>query len=467
MTERLEAGTIVDRRYQIESRLGSGGMADVYLATDTQLGRRIALKLLYRRFAQDPEFVERFRREASAAAGLQHQHVVSVYDRGEWDGTYYIAMEYLEGRSLKAVIHQEAPLEPARAIDLAVQILRAARFAHRRGVIHRDLKPHNVLVDDDGNATVTDFGIARAGASDMTQTGSIMGTAQYLSPEQAQGHAVSAQSDLYSIGIILYEMLTGRVPFEGDSAVAIALKQVGEAPVPPSVYNAAVSPALEAAVLKALEKDPVARYSGADEFIATLEQAAIHSGPPTEATMVGAMAAVGAPPVGPSVYPQETVPPSYGHPPPVHDNGAAPEDDGPGRRWWLFALGALVVVGIVIAALLLLRTQQVVVPNVVGSDQATAESVLQRAGFSVDTVVKTSTQPLHQVLGQDPPPGQKADKGSIVTLTVSDGPGTTPIPRVTGLTASQARRLLQAKGFVVRVHDVESDTIQAGDAIDT
>ena len=223
MTERLEAGTIVDRRYQIESRLGSGGMADVYLATDTQLGRRVALKLLYRRFAQDPEFVERFRREASAAAGLQHQHVVSVYDRGEWDGTYYIAMEYLEGRSLKAVIHQEAPLEPGRAIELAVQILRAARFAHRRGVIHRDLKPHNVIVDDEGRATVTDFGIARAGASDMTQTGSIMGTAQYLSPEQAQGHAVSAQSDLYSIGIILYEMLTGRVPFEGDSAVAIAV----------------------------------------------------------------------------------------------------------------------------------------------------------------------------------------------------------------------------------------------------
>ncbi len=466
MTERLEAGTIVDSRYQIESRLGSGGMADVYLATDTQLGRRVALKLLYRRFAQDPEFVERFRREASAAAGLQHQHVVSVYDRGEWDGTYYIAMEYLEGRSLKAVIHQEAPLEPARAIDLTVQILRAARFAHRRGVIHRDLKPHNVLVDDDGRATVTDFGIARAGASDMTQTGSIMGTAQYLSPEQAQGHAVSAQSDLYSIGIILYEMLTGRVPFEGDSAVAIALKQVGEAPVPPSVYNAAVSPALEAAVLKALEKDPVARYSDADEFIATLENTE-HAGPPTEATMVGAMAAVGAPPVGPSVYPQDTIPPSYGHPPPAYDNGVPPEDEGPGRRWWLFALGALIVVGVVIAALLLLRTQQVVVPNVVGSDQATAESVLQRAGFSVDTVVKTSTQPVHQVLGQDPPPGQKADKGSLVTLTVSDGPGTVAIPPVDGLTAAQAKRLLQSKGFVVRVHNVASDTVQAGDAIDT
>ncbi|HVP01749.1 MAG TPA: Stk1 family PASTA domain-containing Ser/Thr kinase [Solirubrobacteraceae bacterium] len=467
MSERLEAGTLVDGRYQVESRLGSGGMADVFLATDTQLGRRVALKLLYRRFAQDPEFVERFRREASAAAGLQHQNVVSVYDRGEWDDTYYIAMEYLEGRSLKALIHDEAPLEPARAIDLATQILRAARFAHRRGVIHRDLKPHNVIVDDEGRATVTDFGIARAGASDMTQTGSIMGTAQYLSPEQAQGHAVSAQSDLYSIGIILYEMLTGRVPFEGDSAVAIALKQVGEAPVPPSVYNAAVSPALEAAVLRALEKDPAARYPDADAFITALEAAAAGAGPPTQATMVGAVAAVGAIPTGPSVYPQETIPPSYGHPPPAHDGGAPPEDEGPSRRWWLFAIGAVVVVGAVIAALLLLRTPQVVVPNVVGTDQATAEAVLARAGFSVDTVVKTSTLPVHQVLGQDPPPGQKADKGSLVTLTVSDGPGTAVVPPVNGMSASQAKRLLESKGFKVSVRDVSSDTVPAGDAVDT
>ncbi len=452
MTERLDAGTIVDGRYEIESRLGSGGMADVYLATDRQLGRRVALKVLYRRFAQDAEFVERFRREASSAAGLQHQHVVSVYDRGEWDGTYYIAMAYLEGRSLKAVIHQEAPLDPARAIDLTIQILRAARFAHRRGVIHRDLKPHNVIVDDDDRATVTDFGIARAGASDMTQTGSIMGTAQYLSPEQAQGHAVSAQSDLYSIGIILYEMLTGRVPFDGESAVAIALKQVGEAPVPPIAYNPAVSPALQAATLRALEKDPARRFADADSFIAALEaiQAGTPAGPATDVTMVG-VAAVGAvAPVGPSVYPQETIPPSYGHPPPESwdQNGG---DEGPGRRWWIFALVALVVVGIVIAALLLLRTKQVVVPNVVGSDQATAESVLQREGFATDTVVKTSTVTKGQVLGQSPDPGQKADKGSVVKLTISDGPGTASIPGVDGLTAAQAKRRLESAGFKVRV----------------
>src|SRR4029077_12923824 len=195
---------------------------------------KVALKVLYRRFAEDEEFVERFRREASSAAGLQHQHVVAVYDRGEFDDTYYIAMEYLDGRSLKKIITDEAPLDPIRAIDLTQPILRAARFAHRHGVIPRDLKPHNVIVDAEDRLKVTDFGIARAGASDMTQTGSIMGTAQYLSPEQAQGMPVSEPSDLYSIGIILYELLTGRVPFEGESAVTIALKHVNERPQRPS-----------------------------------------------------------------------------------------------------------------------------------------------------------------------------------------------------------------------------------------
>src|SRR5580704_18027161 len=268
----LGPGTIVDDRYRIVSRLGSGGMADVFLAEDEQLGRKVALKLLYQRFAEDPGFVERFRREAQAAAGLQHPNVVSVYDRGSFDGTYYIAMEYLPGRSLKQLIRDEAPLEPVRAIDITLQILKAARFAHRRGVIHRDLKPHNVIVDSADQAKVTDFGIARAGASDMTETGSIMGTAPYLSPEQAQGHAVSAPSDLYSVGIVLYEMLTGRVPFDGESPVSIALKHVSEAPIPPSQFNPEIPSALEQVVLWSLNKDPADRPADADQFIMALEQ---------------------------------------------------------------------------------------------------------------------------------------------------------------------------------------------------
>ncbi len=286
-------GSTVDGRYKVISRLGAGGMADVYLAEDEQLGRRIALKLLYRRFAEDPAFVERFRREAQAAAGLQHPNVVGVYDRGDFDGTYYIAMEYVPGRTLKQLIRDEAPLEAVRTIDITLQILKAARFAHRRGVIHRDLKPHNVMIGEGDQAKVTDFGIARAGASDMTETGSILGTAQYLSPEQAQGHAVSASSDLYSIAVVLYEMLTGGVPFDGDQAVTIAIKHVSQAPAALTAVNPNIPPELEQVVMWALNKNPGDRPADADQFIAALEhaKAAILSGAAGEET--SAMTAVG------------------------------------------------------------------------------------------------------------------------------------------------------------------------------
>ncbi|HYN91536.1 MAG TPA: protein kinase, partial [Thermoleophilaceae bacterium] len=272
MTE-VAGNTLMDGRYRILRRIGSGGMADVYCAEDSHLGRQVAIKVLHRRFAQDQEFVERFRREAKSAAGLNHPNVVGVFDRGEHEGTYYIAMEFLTGRTLKDIAGSEAPLEQERVIDIGVQILQAAEFAHRHGVIHRDFKPHNVIVDEHGHAKVTDFGIARAGASEMTETGSIMGTAQYLSPEQAQGHAVTATSDIYSIGVMLYEMLAGRLPFEGDSAVAVALKHLSEPPAPISHWRPDVHPALEAVVMAALAKDPAQRWQSAEDLAAGLEAA--------------------------------------------------------------------------------------------------------------------------------------------------------------------------------------------------
>jgi eukaryotic-like serine/threonine-protein kinase len=464
----LARDTLVDERYRILHRVGSGGMADVYCAEDTQLGRRVALKLLHQRFADDHEFVERFRREASSAAGLAHQHVVGVFDRGSWDGTYYIAMEYLDGRSLKQVVLEEAPLEPGRAIDIAVQVLRAARFAHKRGVIHRDLKPHNVIIDAEGRAKVTDFGIARAGASDMTETGSIMGTAQYLSPEQAQGHAVSAASDLYAVGIILYELLTGRVPFDGESAVTIALKQVSELPEPPSTYNHAVTPELEAIVMRALEKDPAARFEDADEFIAALEGAKTRLGAPLpDGGDTAELAALPAhrplpadatrviPTAAPSVYPDPLDP----IPPPPEREDAS--------RWWLPVILALLLAGAGVGAYLLTRPEQVKVPDVVGRPVLGAQALLRNAGFKVHVEYVPSEIKKGNVISEDPSPGHEADKGSTVNLNVSTGPGSKPVPEVDGKGRIEAGRILKKAGFKFRTVEESSDTVPEFKVIET
>ena len=455
---------IVDQRYRIVSRLGSGGMADVYCAQDLQLGRKVALKLLHRRYARDSEFVERFRREASAAAGLQHANVVGVYDRGEWEDTYYIAMEYLEGRTLKQVITDHGPLAPLAAIDIGIQILKAARFAHRRGIVHRDIKPHNVILDEEGRAKVTDFGIARAGASDMTETGSIMGTAQYLSPEQAQGHAVGAQSDLYAIGIVLYEMLAGRVPFDGESAVTIALKQVSEAPVPPSVHNPAVPPELDAVVLRALEKDPAHRFADADEFGHALEDvgARLRSMAPGQSTSAfspvgtgadaAALAAVGVPVEEPVV---------------VEERVVYPEDEERRRRRWPWLLALLLVLAGLILAFALTRPAEVRVPKVVGFQLVTGKAVLENRGFHVNVTRVTTDRPVDNIIRQDPQPATKVDEGSTVSLTVSNGPGQALVPAVDNLTSKQARQKLAQAGFKVAVQTEASTRVKKGFATRT
>src|SRR3954470_19024335 len=267
-------GSVFDGRYRIERKLGAGGMADVYLAEDLELGRRVAIKILNDRHAADDSFIERFRREAKNAAGLSHPNIVSIYDRGEAEGTYYIAMEFLDGRSLKELIVGRGPAPIKTAIDYARQILAAVGFAHKHGIVHRDIKPHNVLVGPEGRLKVTDFGIARSGASQMTEVGSIIGTAQYLSPEQARGAPVDQTSDLYSVGVVLYEMLTGQVPFTGDTPLEIAMKHLSEVPKPPSELRPEVPHDLDSVVLRALAKDPSERYQSAEEMDADLARVA-------------------------------------------------------------------------------------------------------------------------------------------------------------------------------------------------
>ena len=434
-------------------------MADVYCAEDTHLGRQVALKVLYRRFAQDDQFVERFKREAQSAAGLAHPNVVNVYDRGEHDGTYYIAMEYLPGHTLKEVVSSTGPLEQEAVVDIGIQILRAASFAHRRGVVHRDLKPHNVMLDDAGLAKVTDFGIARAGASEMTEAGSIMGTAQYLSPEQAQGQPATAQSDLYSVGIILYELLTGRLPFDGESAVAIAVQHLNDAPPPIDSLRPDVAPALEAAVMRALEKDPAARWADADEFIRALE---------------GARGALAGQPLG-----QDTAAfmPVVAPVPGEYEEYVEEEEDR-GPRWPWIALGLTALLLGLAALLFFTSSEQVEVESVVGKQEAVAVDQLEDDGFEVESERQPDLAPIGEVIAQDPNGGTKADEGSTVTLTISSGPGDVTIPTVEGFSQDRAVRELSRAGcgrredtnlcgFKVEVKQQASDRIDEGDAIRT
>jgi len=439
-------GAVVDKRYRVLRRLGSGGMADVWLAEDTHLQRQVALKVLHSRYLQDPSFVARFQREAESAAGLQHPNIVAVFDRGQDGAVNYIAMRYVEGPTLKQLI--ERGLTPDQAVALVRQVLEGARFAHRNGIVHRDLKPQNVIVDEEGKAVVTDFGIARAGVSEITQTGSVMGTPQYLSPEQAQGFEVTAVSDLYSIGVILYEALTGRVPFEGESAVAVAMKQVAEVPQRPSSINPQVTPALDAAVMRALEKEPGNRFQSADAFIAALDQALREPG-----AGGGTAAFAAAPPIV-----------------------AAPEaevlEDERRRNNWLWALlVAAILIGLLIGWAAT-RDSKTDVPNVTGKQLEFAIAQLERKGFDVgeENFVERQAPP-NTVLEQDPLPGPASEDCSFigffcskptVDLTVSAGPGSSEVPGTAGLTAEEATKKLEEAGFEPFVQRVNSDSVEEG-----
>lgn len=429
-------------RYTLISRLGSGGMAEVWLADDEMLDRRIALKFLHERFAQDAQFVERFRREAQSAAGLQHPNVVGVYDRGDADGRYWIAMEHVEGATLKDLITRGLTI--GEGVEIIRQVLLGASFAHSRGIIHRDLKPQNVIVDGEGRARVADFGIARAGASEITQTGSVLGTAQYLSPEQAQGLEVTATSDLYSIGVMLYEVLTGQVPFDAETPVAVALKQISEQPRPPSELNSQVSPALDTVVLKALAKDPANRFQSADEFIRALEQA--------EADPSGAGLGSTA---------------SYA-PVVVADEPRAVVEDGWMTRRRLIVLALIAALAIAAAVWALTRDgdQLTNVPAVIEKTEAEARSLLQRRGFNVATATVANCAAENTVVEQDPAAGSEAEEGARVMLTVSLGLSV-EIPALRNETLADARKRLTDEDLLVQVEQRSSRDVDSGRVIES
>ena len=463
----LDAGQVIGGRYTLIGKLGSGGMADVWLASDDMLGRKVALKFLHERFAQDQQFVERFRREAQAAAGLQHPNVVGVYDRGDTDGRHWIAMEYVEGAMLKDLIARG--LTVGEAVEIIRQVLAGAKFAHARGIVHRDLKPQNVMVDNDGRARVTDFGIARAGVSEITATGSVLGTAQYLSPEQAQGLDVTPASDIYSVGVMLYESLTGRVPFDADSPVAVALKQVSEQPRAPSELNPAVPPALDAIVLRALAKEPQNRFADADEFLRALEIAeADPSGGSLGDTaqwgaLAGAAAAGAAGAVAGAALGADTAQPGTGEQPLLTEEEPKKKLITRNRA---IVLAVLALIGAGVAAWALTRPEKVNVPSVIGEQVSVATTALEDRGFDVSESPVPNCAPDGTVTEQDPPAGTEVDDGSEVTLTVSEG-FTVTVPPVRDETEADAKKILEDENLLVESRKQASKEIDEGRVIET
>jgi serine/threonine-protein kinase len=473
-------GSVFDGRYKIVRKLGAGGMANVYLAEDQELGRHVAIKILNDRHANDDSFVERFRREAKNAAGLSHPSIVSIYDRGEAEGTYYIAMEFLDGRTLKELIVSRGPTPIRIAIDYTQQILAAIGFAHRNGIVHRDIKPHNVVVDGEGRLKVTDFGIARSGASQMTEVGSIIGTAQYLSPEQARGAPVDQRSDLYSVGIVLYEMLTGRVPFVGDTPLEIAMKHLSAIPVAPSELRPDVPHDLDLVVLRALAKDPEDRYRSAEEMAADLARvasgAAVTDETTDAATAVLAGAGIAAAPTG-IVRPPP--PPPVARPPAATPPAGYYGYEGPPRRrrplWpWLLAVLLLVLAGIAGWYAYtkiqheLNANRPVSVPYVEGLTRGNAVAKIRHDHLRPITKPEADpTVPKGHVISQDPSGGTRIDRHNPVTLLISTGKPRVKVPSVVGKTSAEAISILTQNGLspgTAHIYsDQPSDTVVAQD----
>jgi serine/threonine-protein kinase len=458
--EPVDTPRIYSGRYELTHLIARGGMAQVYRAMDRQLERPVALKVLFPELSVDRTFVERFRREAQAAANLSHPNIVPVFDWGEDDGSYFIVMEYVEGRPLSAVLRDPDPMPPRQIASIGAGVAAALAFAHRHGVVHRDVKPGNVLITPDGDVKVTDFGIARAMNTEesLTQTGAVMGTAAYFSPEQAEGKGVDSRSDIYSLGVVLYEMAVGRPPFTGDSPVAVASKHVRDMPELPRAVNPAVPPALEAVVMKAMAKNPDDRYASAEELRADLLRFA--DGRPVEAGdpgLTSMMTAIGATQVVPMATGRTmAVPGGTGSP-------TSREDlERKKRTRNLIILLVLLLVVLAVIGVFLLRSLggNVTVPNVVGLSTGQATQALHNDHLTVgSSTVRASRTTKGDVLSTDPKPGASVAKNSAVNLVVSGGPTipTVAVPEVTGKQLTQAIVALEGASLGYTVHNVTSN----------
>jgi len=449
------------RRYRATEKIGTGGMADVYKAVDEVLGRTVAVKVMHARFAADPSFAARFRQEAQAAANLVSPNIVNMYDWGQDADTYYIVMEYVRGSDLKSIIEQKGALPSRTVAEIGAQVCSALSVAHGYDVIHRDIKPHNIMVQPDGTVKVMDFGIARAGSSMMTQTGSLLGSPQYLSPEQAQGAPLTAASDLYSLGIVLYEAATGRLPFDADTPVAVALKQVNEQAIPPRVANPDVDPDLDAVIVKAMQKKTTDRYVSADDLRKDLR--AVAQGRPVDAAAGYAGMGAGGASADMTSRVDENIALPRVDKTAVMPRVSGSDGGGSGKRpapravpdhrpvWpWTVLAVLLVVAGLGVAwSAGVLGGQSTPVPDVRSMTRANAQIALQDAGFTVGSVKEDFSDSVKTgaVVSQSTKPNATAKNGSAVDLVLSKGPEMIPVPNVVGMLEADAFKAAETAGF--------------------
>jgi len=454
---------IFGRRYRVTEKIGTGGMAEVYKAVDETLGRTVAVKVMHPRYAADPTFAARFRQEAQAAANLQSPYIVNIYDWGADGETYYIVMELVRGTDLKSIITSKGALDSRRVAEIGAQVCSALSVAHGYDVIHRDVKPHNIMITPDGSVKVMDFGIARAGNTTMTQTGSVLGTAHYVSPEQAQGRALAAASDLYSLGVVLFEAATGELPFDADTPVAVALKQVNEAAPLPRQINPDIDPGLEGVIVTAMAKDPSARYETADAMRRDLLEVA--QGRPVGAAAAAAAGAAAAAAAQTSVLPSVDTEPYSG----ANGRGRPPVKRK-NRAWvWILVALLLVAAGLGVAWRMgLIGTQTAAVPDLTGKTVEEAQVLLTEAGFTLaePTLEYSKEVEAGLIMDQSPVPNAQAEEGTVVAITVSKGPRQVEVPEVLGLTEDEAIAAIEGAGFVARsLPDQASNKVDVGEVM--